>query len=115
MAAAVVGSAAEVFGLIHGDFSFENVLFFGGEARVIDFDDCGRGYFLYDIATLMDYLEWREDYARLRTALLDGYREERTLLREHEALLDLFLLVRWTFLGLAFLSSPPDSAPHNYA
>jgi Ser/Thr protein kinase RdoA (MazF antagonist) len=56
--AADLGHGNEVFGLIHGDFTFENVLFDRGEARVIDFDDCGRGYFLYDIATLLDRMEW---------------------------------------------------------
>jgi Ser/Thr protein kinase RdoA (MazF antagonist) len=114
-AAAQLGRGREVFGLLHGDFSSGNVLFRGGRARFIDFDDCGFGYFLYDLATLLDRLEWRPNYPRLRAALLAGYRRERGLPPEHEALLDLFLLVRWTFLGLAYLSAPEDSPGRAYS
>jgi len=110
-----LGRGNEVFGLIHGDFTFDNVLFHRGDAGVIDFDDCAFGYYLHDIATLLDRMEWREDYAALRTALILGYREERALPPEHEALLDLFLLVRWTFLGLAFLSAPDHSPGRTYS
>jgi len=83
-----------VFGLIHGVFTFDNVPFHRGEARFIDFDDCGQGYFLYDLAILLDRLEWRQDYQ----SLLSGYREERPLSASNERTLDLFLTVRWTFL-----------------
>lgn len=51
----------QVFGLIHGDFTFDNVLLYRRHLRIVDFDDCGFGYFLYDIATLLDRIEWRED------------------------------------------------------
>ena len=39
LAAAELGYGSDVFGLIHGDFTFENVLFDRGELRVIDFDE----------------------------------------------------------------------------
>lgn len=110
-----LGRGNEVLGVIHGDHTFDNVLFHRGEARIIDFDDCCRGYFLYDLATLLDRMEWREDYADLRAALLLGYRQERSLCSEHESLLDLFLLVRWTFLGLAFLTAPDSSPSRAYS
>lgn len=110
-----LGYGNEVFGLIHGDFTFDNVLFHRGDVRAIDFDDCGHGYYLYDIATLLDRMEWRDDYATLRKALVLGYRQERALHPEHERLLDLFLLIRWTFLGLMFLSAPDCSPGRNYS
>jgi Ser/Thr protein kinase RdoA (MazF antagonist) len=110
-----LGQGNRVFGLIHADFTFENVLFYGDDVRVIDFGDCGCGYFLYDLATLLDRIEWRTDYRDLRAALLAGYREERELRPEDEGLLDLFLLVRWSFLGLAFLSAPDHSPGRNYS
>jgi len=37
-------------GLIHADLHLGNALFWSDEVRVIDFDDCGFGYWLYDIA-----------------------------------------------------------------
>jgi Ser/Thr protein kinase RdoA (MazF antagonist) len=48
------GTGRDVFGLIHGDLIFQNVLFHQGEARAIDFDDCGFGYFVYDLSILLD-------------------------------------------------------------
>lgn len=105
----------QVFGLIHGDFTFDNVLVHRRDLRIIDFDDCGFGYFLYDLATLLDRIEWREDYPALRAALLAGYRQERSFSPDHEALLDFFLLVRWTFLGVAFLSAPEYAPGRAYA
>jgi Ser/Thr protein kinase RdoA (MazF antagonist) len=101
-----LGTDRDVFGLIHADLIFSNVMFHRGEARPIDFDDCGFGYFLYDIAILLDRIEMREDYAALREAFLEGYRQIRSLTAEHEAYLDLFLLARWVFLGVCFLSRP---------
>jgi Ser/Thr protein kinase RdoA (MazF antagonist) len=108
-----LGTGPDVFGLIHADLIFSNVLFHQGEARPIDFDDCGFGYFLYDMATLLDRIEMRQDYAALRAALLEGYRQIRPLAAEHETLLDLFVLARWVFLGVCFLSRPEfnDYAP----
>lgn len=110
-----LGLGREVFGLVHGDFTLDNVLVHRGNVRIIDFDDCGFGYFLYDIATLLDRIEWREEYRSFRAALLNGYREARVLATEHEALLDLFLLVRWVFLGVAFLAAPEHSPARAYS
>jgi Ser/Thr protein kinase RdoA (MazF antagonist) len=100
----------DVFGLIHADLIFANVVFHRGEPCPIDFDDCGFGYFLYDLAILLDRIEMREDYAPLRAALLEGYRQVRPLPGDHEAYLDLFVLARWVFLGVCFLSRPEFSA-----
>jgi len=44
------------FGLIHGDLHHENFLFHRGEARAIDFDDCGWGFHLYDLAVTLSEL-----------------------------------------------------------
>lgn len=104
-----LGTDRDVFGLIHADLIFSNVMFHRGEARPIDFDDCGFGYFLYDMAILLDRIEMREDYAALRAALLEGYRQIRPLATKHEAHLDLFVLARWVFLGVCFLSRPEFS------
>jgi hypothetical protein len=54
----------------------------------------------------LDRIEWCEDYPSLRAALLEGYRKARGFSPNHERLSDIFLLVRWTFLGVAFLSAP---------
>jgi Ser/Thr protein kinase RdoA (MazF antagonist) len=83
-----------VFGLVHGDLHFFNVLFGGGEARAIDFDDAGWGHYVGDLAAPLEALEGRPDYPALRAALLAGYRSVRPLPAAQEAHLPAFLAVR---------------------
>ena len=65
--------------LIHGDLHQENYLFRGAEALAIDFDDCGWGSFLYDLAVTLFEIEDRPSYEQLRDALLDEYAAHRPL------------------------------------
>jgi Ser/Thr protein kinase RdoA (MazF antagonist) len=115
-ATAQLGDGPRVFGMLHGDFTLGNVLVGpGGRLALIDFDDCAWGYFAYELAVLLDWLEARSDYLPLRAALLEGYREVRALSEAEETHLDLFLLVRWVFLGLSFLSRPDHARFREYA
>jgi len=87
------------FGLIHGDLHYENVLFHRGEARAIDFDDCGWGFRLYDLAVTLSELERRPRYDELRDALLEAYAHLRPLPDDHEVhLRALFVLRRMQIL-----------------
>ncbi|MEM7125557.1 MAG: phosphotransferase [Chloroflexota bacterium] len=89
-----IGYGADVFGLIHGDLHQENYLFHQGQVRAIDFDDCGYGHYLYDMAVTLNNVHWRDDAPELRQAFLDGYRSVRPLSAEHEAHLDLLIYLR---------------------
>jgi len=71
------------FGLIHGDLHYENVLFHRGETRAIDFDDCGWGFHLYDLAVTLWELESRPRYDELRDALLEAYAGIRPMPEDH--------------------------------
>lgn len=86
-----LGEGPDVFGLIHGDFIPSNWLLHGGELRVLDFEDCARGYYLYDIAMALRDLEGLPTPAASRAAFLDGYRAVWALPAEQEAMLDTFL------------------------
>jgi len=87
------------FGLIHGDLHYENVLFHIGEAQAIDFDDCGWGFHLYDLAVILCELEGRPRYDELRDALLDAYAQIRRLPEDHAIhLRALFVLRRMQIL-----------------
>ena len=48
-----LGDSADKVGLIHADLHLDNALFWRDNVRVIDFDDCGFGYWLYDIAVAL--------------------------------------------------------------
>ena len=67
-----LGSKPDAFGLIHADLHLENALFDGDAVRVIDFDDCGFGYWLYDLAVPLWDNRYRADYPAFRAALLEG-------------------------------------------
>lgn len=89
-----LGTAPDQFGLIHADLHQGNYLFRDGVAGAIDFDDCGHGHWLYDIAIPLSQLRRHPRYAELRSALLAGYADVRSLPGDHEALLESFLALR---------------------
>jgi Ser/Thr protein kinase RdoA (MazF antagonist) len=72
-----LGDAADAVGLIHADLHLDNALFWHDDVRVIDFDDCGFGYWLYDIAVALWELRHRDDYEQFRDALIEGYVQHR--------------------------------------
>lgn len=76
---AVLQDMGSEYGLIHGDLKPDNLLFDNGELRVLDFDDCGWGYFLYDLAPFLLFIKEHANYAQLKQALWDGYIEARPL------------------------------------
>jgi Ser/Thr protein kinase RdoA (MazF antagonist) len=93
-ARATLGQGPEVYGLIHADLHQENYLFDQGAAAAIDFDDCGMGYYLYDLAVTLAELYHRPDYPALRSALLEGYARIRPLPAAHEPLIETFMAYR---------------------
>jgi len=85
------GKGPDVYGLIHADLGTEaNVLFHRGEARAIDFDDGGYGYWVYDLAIPLVDLDGNEALPIFRDALLEGYAEIRSMPEEQLDKLDLF-------------------------
>jgi len=95
------GKASQVYGLIHGDLGLDaNVLFWGGEARAIDFDDSGFGYYLYDLSLALEHCQEDEALPQFRDALLDGYARVRSLPEDQLEYLDLFLAAYYVYLSL---------------
>lgn len=60
-------------GLIHADVLRENVLVDGAALALIDFDDSGWGYPLYDLGTCLSQNLAEPAHADIRDALMDGY------------------------------------------
>ncbi|MET0885113.1 MAG: phosphotransferase, partial [Mycetocola sp.] len=78
-------------GLIHADLHLGNALFQCGEVKLIDFDDCGTGPRLYELAVAVWELRERPDHAVFRDQLLAGYRTHREVDASH---LDDFIALR---------------------
>jgi Ser/Thr protein kinase RdoA (MazF antagonist) len=94
------GRAPDRYGLIHADLIPENLLVNGEEVRVIDFDDAGFGWYLFDIATSLYFISGDPHYPAARAALIQGYRSERALPDSMLDHLDTFLAARaTTYLG----------------
>ncbi len=95
------GNGPDVYGLIHADLGIDaNVLFWRGEARAIDFDDSGFGYWVYDLAVALEHCRDDPAYPAFRDALLDGYAEVRSLPQEQLSHLDLFMAAFYVYLCL---------------
>ncbi|MBX9458005.1 MAG: phosphotransferase [Rhizobium sp.] len=89
-------------GLIHADLVRENVFVDKGSVAFIDFDDCGFGFRLFDIATALLRNRAEPDYPLIRTAMLEGYCAIRPQMAMELAHLPLFLLLRsLTYIGWA--------------
>jgi Ser/Thr protein kinase RdoA (MazF antagonist) len=97
-------------GLIHADLHYENVLFREGRALAIDFDDCGWGIHLYDLAVPLSELEGRSNYEALRDALLDGYARQRPLPPGYDDHLRSLAMLRRVQLILWILESRESAA-----
>ena len=68
-----------------------------GALSLIDFDDGGWGYRLFDIATALIKSRAEPDYPALQAALIAGYQRERAL---DVSALDLFMALRAvTYVG----------------
>ncbi|MFK3790680.1 MULTISPECIES: phosphotransferase enzyme family protein [Pseudomonas] len=100
------GKAPDRFGLIHTDFRLSNLLVDQGRARVLDFDDSGFGWYLYDLASSVTFLENHPDIGKIIAAWIDGYRQVQTLGEEHLALIPTLMMFR-TLVVLGWAGSHP--------
>jgi Ser/Thr protein kinase RdoA (MazF antagonist) len=88
------GKAPDRFGYIHADFRLANLLVHRGEVRVLDFDDSGLGWFLYDAGTAVSFFEHAPEVPELMEAWKDGYRRVRPLSGAEEDEIWTFILLR---------------------
>jgi Ser/Thr protein kinase RdoA (MazF antagonist) len=88
------GTEAHRYGLVHADLRLANLLEDGEERYVIDFDDCGFSWFLYDFGTAVSFFEDDPRVPELTDAWVRGYRSVRELPAEDEAEIPTFVLMR---------------------
>jgi Ser/Thr protein kinase RdoA (MazF antagonist) len=99
-----LGQGEDRYGLIHADLGFENVLVRpDGSTVVIDFDDSGPSWYLYDLASALYPFEDESGFSEREQALVAGYRSVGPLPDEYvQELLTLLMARRLATLGWTF-------------
>ena len=98
------GRSAGNFGLIHADMRLANILVDGEQVTLIDFDDCGFCWFMYDFAAAISFFEDGPQIPALRARWLAGYARVRPLPPADLAIIDTMILLRRMAL-LAWIGS----------
>lgn len=89
---------------VHADVLRENILVADGALALIDFDDSGLGFPLYDLGTVLSQNLYEPAFAEIRAGLIAGY---ETLRSVEARMVDVFTLARclasvgWTMPRLA--------------
>lgn len=97
-----LGTGPEFFGVIHADFTPENVLRSPAGLTLIDFDDFGTGWWAFDLATTLFWYSQHPRYGEFKLALLTGYQEHFRMPQPALCALDAFIVARgMTYLGWA--------------
>ncbi|WP_188455875.1 phosphotransferase enzyme family protein [Virgibacillus oceani] len=88
------GKKSTRYGLIHSDLRLANLLVEGDQIKVIDFDDCGYGWYLYDLATSLSFIEHKSYVPGLIESWIKGYRKVRNLSQEEVQEIPTFVMMR---------------------
>ena len=102
------GSGPDRFGLVHCDLRLANLLIDGPTVKVIDFDDCGFSWFLYDAATPVSFYEHDPKVPELIEAWLRGYRSQAPLSETDAAEIPTFVMLRRLLL-VAWIGSHSET------
>lgn len=96
------GVSSKVFGLVHADMRLSNVIWVkeSYSPTLIDFDDCGYSWYLYDLATAISFFEHKDIVPELIGRWIVGYERIRKLDNaDKEAIWPLVLFRRFLLLG----------------
>jgi Ser/Thr protein kinase RdoA (MazF antagonist) len=102
------GKGPDRFGLVHGDMRLANLLMDGQTVKVIDFDDCGFSWFMYDAATTVSFFEHQPDVPELLAGWVRGYRRFAPLTAQDEAEIGTFVMLRRLLL-VAWIGSHSET------
>lgn len=91
---ATFGKDPARYGLIHADLRLTNLLLHKGETRVIDFDDCGMGWYLHDLAAAISFVEHHPRAADWVDNWIKGYEQVAHISDEEMAMVPTLLIQR---------------------
>lgn len=91
---AAFGTGPKRYGMIHSDLRPANIIAHHDVLTVLDFDDCGRGWYLTDIAGIVGLDEHRADLAQVLEAVVTGYRRYRELDEDDVREIATFVMIR---------------------
>ncbi|MFC6086083.1 phosphotransferase enzyme family protein [Sphaerisporangium aureirubrum] len=100
------GSGPDRYGLIHADLRLANLLVDGAGTTVIDFDDCGFGWYMYDFAAAVSFIEHRPEVPKMLDSWVRGYRTVLDLPGQDERELWTFVMLRRLLL-VAWIGTHP--------
>jgi Ser/Thr protein kinase RdoA (MazF antagonist) len=105
------GQSSNNYSMIHADMVPENVLVDGNHVRLIDFDDAGYGWHLFEIATSLYFSHNETYFDQLVGPYIEGYRSERELSDDDVGALPLFMMARaTTYLGWVHTRKETETA-----
>ncbi len=88
------------YGLIHADFLPENVMIEGDRLQLIDFDDAGYGWYMFELATSLFVHLGEPHFDEALAAYVEGYRTQHDLPDADLEYLPIFIMARLTtYLG----------------
>lgn len=100
------GRTSSHYGLIHADLHARNILQNHGQNQIIDFDDFGYGFYLYDLGCSL--VTFSENLNLMVQEWDLGYESVRPLKEEDRRLMPMFVLLR-RMMRIAWLSTHTDS------
>jgi Ser/Thr protein kinase RdoA (MazF antagonist) len=88
------GTGPDRFGLVHADMRLANLLVDGDDVCVIDFDDCGLSWYMYDLGSSLSFIEHLPVVPELIDSWVAGYRTVGAISQEEVDELPTFVMLR---------------------
>ena len=93
-ALAAFGKTPDRYGLVHGDMLPENLFYDGTDVRLIDWDDLGFSWHVYDFASALFAHLGRPGFDTALGAMTAGYRRHRAMPDEHLEMIPVLIMAR---------------------